>query len=212
MRSKLTVITAAETQDLTVLETALAELGLESDTSTDPQIVALIHQMSAAVASYCGRVFGEETVTEKFWPSGCGESIGSILLARTPITSVVSAEIDGRELGTSEFEFDYDKGLLYFMRDGCNCSCHWFRSLIVTYTGGYPLLDGVPYDLERATLIMMKSQFFALGRDPNVRSESIPGVHSYTISGDASAASSETRGINNPEVSGLLDPFRRFTL
>ena len=208
MRSKLRVIVPAYTQDLTVLEAAEAELGLiEPDTSNDAQIVALIHQVSAAVASYCGRVFGEETVAETFWPSACGEGIGSIVLDRTPISHVVSVELDGSELGTGDYDIDEQKGILYFQRNGCACSCRWFRSLVVTYQGGYPLLDGVPFDLERAALILMRDQYSAIGRDPNMRSETVPGVHSYTL-GDASSASHTI----SPEIAGLLDPYRRFPI
>ena len=210
MRSKLQVIIPAYTQDLTVLETAQVELGVaEADSSQDAQIVSLIHQTSAAVASYCGRVFGEETVAETFFPSTCGEGIGSVVLDRTPISLVVSVELDGNELGTGDFDIDEQKGILYFLRGGCGCSCRWFRSLVVTYQGGYPLLDGVPFDLERAALILIKDQYFSVGRDPNLRSETIPGVHSYTF-GDASSASS--RNMMNPEIAGLLDPYRRFPI
>jgi hypothetical protein len=210
MRSKLQVLIPANTQDLTVLETAEVELGLtEPDSSNDAQIVQLIHQVSAAVASYCGRVFGEETVAETFWSSACGEGINSIVLDRTPITAVISVELDGSELGTGDYDLDERNGVLYFQSLGCSCSRRWFRSLVVTYKAGYPLLDGVPHDLERAALILMRDQYNAVGRDPNMRSETIPGVHSYTL-GDASSASSSN--VVNPQIAGLLDPYRRFPL
>lgn len=210
MRSKLEVIIPAYTQDLTVLETAQVELGVaETDTTMDAQIVALIHQVSAAIGSYCGRVFGEETVRETFWPSACAEGIDSIVLDRTPVSFAVGVELDGQELGTGDFDLDEGKGILYFQRGGCACSCRWFRSLVVTYQGGYPLLDSVPFDLERAALILIKDQFYAVGRDPNLRSETIPGVHSFTF-GDASSATS--RNMMNPEIAGLLDPYRRFPI
>ena len=208
MRSKLQTIIPAYTQDLTVLETAQVELGVaEADTTQDAQIVALIYQVSAAVASYCGRTFGEETVAETFFPSGCAEGLDFVVLERNPISLVVSVELDGQELGTGDFDIDEQKGILYFQRNGCGCSCRWFRSLVVTYQGGYALLDAVPYDLERAALILIKDQYYSVGRDPNLRSETIPGVHSFTF-GDASSASS--RNMMNPEIVGLLDPYRRF--
>ena len=212
MRSMLRVITPATTHDLTVLETAEAELGLtEPDTSNNAQIVGLIHQVSAAVASYCGRVFGQETVAETFWPGHCcGTGVSSIVLDRTSISAVVSIELDGNELQTGDYNLDERNGILYFQNGaGCACSQRWFQSLVVTYTAGYPLLDGVPHDLERAALILMKDQYLSIGRDPNMKSETIPGVYSYT-SGDASAANSNNT--INPQIAGLLDPYRRYSL
>jgi hypothetical protein len=207
MRSKLAILTPAVSRDLTTLETARAELGLtEADTSADDDIMRMIHEMSSVVVGYCGQSFAEETVEETFWPETCGEGLDSVVLSRAPISTVTSVELDGSELSTGDFEIDEQKAILYFLRNGCACACRWFRSLVVTYSAGYPLLDGLPEAIERATLIMIKDQYNSIGRDPSMRSETIPGVHSYTLGGADSSTSISSA------VAGLLDPYRRYSI
>lgn len=208
MHKRVRVLQPATTQDLTTLETARVELDIaEDDTSQDAQIQRMIHEMSSVVATYCNQVFGEEMVEETFWPESCGEHISTIVLDRLPVTSIIQMTLDGSELGTGDFELDEAKGIIYRLRDmGCCCCWSWFRELQVTYTAGYPLLDGLPFAIERATLILLKDQFGAIGRDPNLRSESIPGVHSYTFAGGGGRSPVTT------EVAALLDSFRNYSL
>jgi hypothetical protein len=210
MRSRIRVLEPAVSRDLTTLETARAELGFtEADTSQDEQIMRMIHEMSSVVVGYCGQTFAEETVEETFWPEGCGEQMDSIVLDRTPVTAVVSIELDGSELGTGDFDLDERKGILYHLGGYNHCCCcwRWFRSLVVTYTAGYPLLDGLPEAIEKAALILVRDQYNAIGRDPDLRSETIPGVHAYTLGGITAGAN---RSMVSGEVAQLLDPYRRF--
>lgn len=208
MHRRIRVLEPATTQDLTTLETARVELDIpEADTSQDAQIQRMIHEVSSIVATYCNQVFGEEMVEETFWPESCCEHIQTIVLDRMPVTSVIEATLDGTELGTGDFQLDEQKGILYRLRDmGCCCSWSIFREFKITYTAGYPLLDGLPFAIERATLILMKDQFLAIGRDPNLRSESIPGVHSYTFAGGGGRSPVTT------EVAALLDSFRNYSI
>lgn len=207
MRSRLRVIEPAYSLDLTVLETARNELGITGeDTSVDAWISTLIRQASNMIASYCNRVFGEETVEETFWPSTWGEWADSFVLDRTPITAVESVVMDDSELGTSEYDLDEQKGILYRAVTGYPQPWPWFSSLVVTYTGGYALLDDVPEDLERAALMLVKGQYLSQGRNQDLRSENVPGVYSWA------AGSAESSGINSPEIATILAPYRRFSV
>jgi hypothetical protein len=206
MRSIVRVIEPAVSRDLTTLETARIELGIpEADTSVDADIERMIHEMSSVVAGYCGQTFAEETVSETFLPESCGEALNAAVLNRTPVTALVSIERDGSELSTGEFELDEAKGILYFLRGGCYCACGGFRSLVITYTAGYPLLDGLPEAIEKATLILVSDSYNSIGRDPNMRSETIPGVHSYTLGGITADAT-----MVSADVAQLLDPYVRY--
>src|SRR5262245_46559089 len=61
------VIVAASSRDLTVLETVKVELGIQaSDTSRDAYLNTLITQASQIIATYCNRIFAQETLSDHF--------------------------------------------------------------------------------------------------------------------------------------------------
>lgn len=206
MRSRLRIIEVAYSMDLTMLETARRELGItEADTSADAWISTLIRQASNMVSSYCNRMFGEETVEETFWPDNPYECFDAIVLDRTPVTAIASVLIDDTELGTSEYDLDERKGMLY-RPAGTWWSWRLFTSLVVTYTGGYALLDDLPEDIERAVLMLVKGQYLSAGRNQDLRSENVPGVYSWA------SGSADSSGINSPEIATILAPYRRFSV
>src|SRR5579862_1762171 len=103
MDSILTVITPADSYDLTTLATIKAELEI-TDTNSDVQLGIFIDQASGECATYCKRVFGKETVSEQF-RLGQGSRLHrrsrteELILARYPIVSITSiTEEDGTVL------------------------------------------------------------------------------------------------------------------
>lgn len=205
MHSSLEVITPAACLDLTILETAKAELGIpESDTSQDDYISGLIKQASGIVADYCNQVFGAEEIEEIFWADAPSTWTRSFMLAREPIISIDSVEVDGLTLDSSQYRMASDGHLHRLDTVGMT---YWVltSTVVVRYTAGYVLLDDLPYGVERAALSLIREYHASAGRDPRVRSEDIPGLRSVSYQvgslGDAEALP--------PEVVALLRPHRR---
>lgn len=208
MQSSLEVVTAAECFDLTVLATVKAELGIAaSDTSQDEILATLIRQASSAVSAYCDTVFAEETVTETFWADSPWEYATCFPLSRSPVTAVSSVVVDGSVLGASEYRIG-SNGALYKISGTTTCRWGITGSAVITYTAGYPLLDGLPQGIERAVLMLIKEYRSGIGRDPRVRSEDIPGVRSVTYW----IGSTGEKGELPPDVIALLQPYRRMAL
>jgi len=205
MHSSLEVITPAACMDLTILETAKMELGIpDTDTSQDDNIAILIKQASGVVADYCNQVFGAEEVVETFWADAPSEWARSFMLSREPVISIDSVTIDGVVIAPSQYRVASDGHLHRLDTVGMT---FWAltSTAVINYTAGYVLLDDLPYGVERAALSMIKTFHSGVGRDPMVRSESIPGLRdvSYQV---GSLGDSESLP---PEVTALLRPYRR---
>lgn len=199
--SWLTIITPATTFDLTVLATVKQELGI-TVTTYDDQLTRLIHEASIACATYCDCVFALEEVSETFWLN-C--AMDELRLARRPVTTITSVVESGVTLTAgTDYAFDPATGSL-FRLDGNDNRSAWTGKVVVQYSGGYALLDGVPRDIERACIALIKTLWFSLTRDPLVRSVEVPGVMTETFwvggIGD--------NGALPPNVTALLDPYRR---
>jgi hypothetical protein len=201
--SILTVVTPATKFDLTVLATVKEELGIATlDTTHDAQLARLIHEASIACATYCDLVFAEEAVAETFRLT-C--STDTLLLARRPVSTVTSIAEDGVALAAADYAVDAVKGFLYRL-DGDGGLSTWSGSkIVVTYTGGYALLDSLPRDIERACISLIKTMFFQTTRDPLVRSVDVPGVMAETFW----VGSIGDNGALPPNVTALLNPYRR---
>lgn len=209
MRSIVTVNTAATETDLTTLERVKLELGITSDTSND-LLSAKINEASSAIQAYLGFVLGRETVTETFRPDTYHVWREQLLLTRTPVVSITSAEEDDVTVETDEYEVDSGTGSLYRLDSSGYRSCWQFcKSAEVVYVAGYKMPGEVgrnlPEAIEAACIALVRSFWFNRTRDPLVKSEEIPGVmsQSYWIGGVGQS------GELPPDVITMLHPFRR---
>lgn len=205
MNSILTVVTAADSYDLTTLATVKAEMKIASGETKFDALISndWIPQASAAVATYCNRVFALESVTETFRHVRC---LSELLLSRFPVSSITTVEVDGVTLDADEYEIASDSGILY--RLSSDCRIEWNASkIVVTYDGGYALLGELPREIERAVVLLIKFYRYTLARDPLVKRENIPGVieTEYWVTTDGTAAMPK-------EVTDLLDPHRSLTI
>lgn len=204
MKSVLTVVTPADSVDLTILANVKAELGI-STTAEDVNLETWIDQASGIITGSCNRVFGKETVTESFRNRQRWLEPERIILQRTPVTAVTSVVEDGTTLvEDTDYELDYESGIMTRLYG--DYETRWnFRTLVVTYAGGYELLGTLPIAIERATITLVKQFRSAALRDPLLKSEEIPGVLSQTFwvgsTGDRSS------GIPH-EVETLIAPYR----
>lgn len=208
--SLLTVLTPAPTYDLTTLETIKDELGVTA-TSQDTKLLRWIHDASDQIASYLGRVLASERVQEVFTLSdsshGYSGRIATLKLARWPVSAIESITIDDDDaLTTDEWEIEASTGRLHRMAsvaDGTRIN--WCgRRVVVVYTGGYVLLDGLPRSIEAAALTLLRHRSASSSRDPALRSEVVPGVYEvqYWVDNRSSSATIPQ------EAAALLDRLR----
>lgn len=212
----LTVIAPAATHDLTVLETVKAELEV-SGSGDDAFLARLIQQASGDIARYCNRAFALEAVREVFRliePYG-GEydayslTTAPLLLRRSPVVQVLSiVEDDGAPLQPAEYELEPDTGLIRRLSDSWIIG-FWGARVVVEYRAGYELLAGLPHEVERACIDLVKARYFARSRDPALRSEAILDVINASYTSSSSAATK--RGLPL-DIAERLDAFRRFEL
>lgn len=217
LRSILSVTSEARTNDLTTLDTVKDELGITTR-DNDARLSRLISQASGVAATWCSRAFGSETVVETFFPErptwtrqrssfhGC---IDALPLRCVPVSSIASILVDGDAVSSDLWRLDADAGLVYAL-DASGSPNVWFisKSAVVTYTGGYVLLDGLPDGVEAAVISLVKQYWFAGARDPLVKSEDIPGVlrTEFWVGGIGKP------GELPPDVVALLAPHRRITV
>ena len=200
MNSILTVTTAADTHDLTVLDTVKEELG-RTVSATDAQLTRWIHEASTQIASHCRRVFAAETVQEVFHGvSGADE----LILSRRPVTSITSVtEDDDTALAATYYEIEADTGLLYRL-DGTGYRERWHASRVtVVYVGGYSLLGNLPRDIEAATVQLVARRAFMASRDPNLRTVQVEGVGSRSF-----WVSPQSETLMSDDIKALLAPYR----
>src|SRR5262245_35289781 len=109
MGSIVTVLTPAVTQDLTTLETAKVELGV-TDPAEDNKILTQIRQASDAIAYYCNRVFGLETVEETFIDVTYRKALR---LTRRPVVQILSLTQSESLVDPSEYFLDERRGIIH---------------------------------------------------------------------------------------------------
>jgi hypothetical protein len=116
-----------------------------------------------------------------------------------PLADIVQ---DGVAIDPASVEADIDRGWLYSVDS--TGACGWTGLLItVDYTAGY---DPIPDDVQAATLEWITARWSAQGKDPALRSETIPDVISQMWSGDAQTPSMPSG------VRELLAPYRLISL
>jgi hypothetical protein len=193
----LAVTTAAPDTMLVPLATAKDELDITTS-DTDGRITRWIVEISAAITGYVNRKLRLETVVETlranayvseapgehFYPrettyAGTGYTdalIPGIALKRYPITAMTSVVEDTVPLDpAADYEVDAEAGIVY--RLSGTVRIPWTGQVeVFTYSGGYATADDVEPDIQTACLLMLKHRKAALGRDPMLQRQSIPGV------------------------------------
>ena len=114
----LTVIERAEHKRLTTIAAAKAELEITSG-ADDGYLASLVDQASDAVAGWCNRAFGVETVAEHL-TLRCPKA--AVLLARWPLIEVTSPSRNGEALAIAGTETVELEGGTYRLEDDCDRS------------------------------------------------------------------------------------------
>lgn len=198
MRSRVAVVTPAETYALTALDTIKEEL--PGTTIPDATLSRWIQEASSTAATYCGRVLASEEVTETFYLTGTPTSLP---LSRWPVSSLDTVTLDGVALDPADYQVDEGTGFLYRLDADAN-ETYWSGSrVVVEYTGGYTILGTLPRDIEAAVLALVKRRAYTYSQDPNLRVVDVVGV------GRREWWVSPTSSDPMPtEIMAMLDPYR----
>lgn len=140
------VVLAAASYDLTDLETAKEELGIDdADTSKDSWLTKAIAQVSTRIANYTSRVFPVERVSDTFYLKNAdfnfnvSSAIAPVLLSRYPIIAILSITEEDIDLVEGvDFTVDYKSGELYRLSPDEKFTRAWHREpIIVEYDAGF---------------------------------------------------------------------------
>jgi hypothetical protein len=207
-------VTPAASLALVTLDQAKAVLGIDpADTSQDTNLQAQINSVSSAIHRYVDHVLVQQAYRDQFryiynytYP---GEALQ---LRQYPIAvdasgvSIVTVTEDGVAIDAAAIETDPDRGKLYRL-DGGDPYC-WTGSLIaVDYTAGF---DPIPDDVQAAAVDWVSQRWFQMGRDPSLRSETIPDLIAQTFAAEQ-IMPGEMPGVPN-SVALLLAPYRMWHL
>jgi uncharacterized phiE125 gp8 family phage protein len=219
MRSIVEIVTPAESELLTTLERVKAELQITSDANNEI-LEAKIAEASSDIQAAVGKRLPREAVKETFWHDDdrhvlrvahlCNPAQTTLFLNRTPVAAIASVMVDDVVLDPSAYRLDPDAGLLdRLSTDGIPCTWRFCKSVIVVYIGGFilPGEDGrnLAYAIEGAVVALVSDYWASRGRDPTLRSESIPGV----IDRQFWVGAVGDPGLLPPRVLASIVPFRR---
>jgi hypothetical protein len=191
------VMVPATSTALITLDEAKTALGISlADTSQDAAITQQIDQVSAAINNYCDRIFVRQTYEDHFRYVCQWVAPGKPIRTRQyPIPTdldgvpLLTVTEDGAAIDPTMWEIDIETGWLYRL-NGSNAVASWSgNSIIVDYDGGY---DTIPADLQGAALDWLKIRRAGAGRDPLLRSETIPDIISQTWATAVDLASAAT--------------------
>jgi len=197
------VVTPAAEMTLVTLDQAKAVLGIDpSDTSHDATLQAQIASVSSAVQNYCDRIFPVQTYRDQYRgvcldyqkPIRCRQYPVQVDDSANPMLAVT---LEGNTVTPDGYDLDLETGALY-MIDGS-----WYGVVVLDYTAGY---DPIPDDLQSATLEWLAARWWTIGRDPTIRSETVPDLLSQTFGmADLTAETAVPPGVRD-----LLWPYIHF--
>jgi len=207
------VITPAETLDLVTLDQAKAMLGIAAgDTSQDAQIAQHIAASSLAINHMCNRIFAVQTYRDQVRGAyGCwGEPFVTrqypIVVDEESGLPLVAVTEGGAALDAALFETDPPQGRLYRLDSGGAPLAWGSATLVVDYTAGFA---EIPADVQGACLEWVGIRYGAVGRDPALRSETVPDLLTQVFNtGDSGMASASASTAVPPTVRQWLSAYR----
>lgn len=201
----------ADSMALVTLAQAKAVLGIDpADTSQDAALTQHIDQVSLAIGNYCDRIFVHQTYRDQFRYTCSWIAPGEPLRVRQfPIvTDVAGAPLlivteDGAAVDPAGIEIDSETGLVYRLTSTLGVGTWTGMSIVTDYDGGF---EPIPADVQGAALEWITARWAARGRDPALRSETIPDVISqvWATTSDMTSSTFAVPG----GVQSLLAPYR----
>jgi hypothetical protein len=187
------VVTPAASFALVTVADAKTALGIDpADTSQDAILSQQIDAVSQAVNNWCNRIFVVQTYQDQLRnPDFCWAE--PIVTRQYPIivADPLAITVDGAAIDPTLFEVYPETGRLYPLNlagtDPATAGVWSGALILVDYTAGF---DVIPADVQGAALEWVNARWNAIGRDPALRSETIPDVITQVWGGnDPSSAS-----------------------
>ena len=120
---------------------------------------------------------------------------------------LVAVEEDGAALDPTLLEVFPEQGAVYRL-DASMVPSAWGAALVVVdYTSGF---QSVPSDVQAACLEWLTLRWHAVGRDPALRSETIPDLITQVYAGDAGAGTGG--GAMPAGTQDMLGPYKLWTV
>jgi hypothetical protein len=186
MQSLVRTTVAPTHSRLTTLDAAQTECGTSDD------VTALINRASAVIASYCGRAFGRQTITETFRRSHVYwrdpllttriRDTRPLLLRYAYDQTPSSVVVDGGAtlVADTDYEIDTDAGMMWRLFSGVRQRWQCGTSIVVAYQTGWVLPEEpsptLPADIEAACLALVRASFNFIASDPSVSLDRTEGV------------------------------------
>ncbi len=201
----ITITTPSSTRQLTTLANLKAVAGITAITD-DTLLGLIIDRQSAAIETFCNRIFAKQTYTETI----AGNGTNKLRIAQYPLVSVTSITNDEITVASTDYTTqDRESGYIY-------SNYGWYNTLgeklySVVYVSGY-ILPGMagtrdlPYDIEDACIKACYASYVSRKINPLIKSESVPEVYSVDYG---------TNGMNSGLpliVKDMLIPYRKFNI
>lgn len=157
-----------------------ADLRLATGVSSgrDDEHTALNKSVAAAITARCKVASGGvspptlllETLTQTFRQKACADKL---ILARRPVTEIVSVTVDGTTTAAGDYEFDAATGVLLSLSSDSPSLWYGLKTTVV-YKAGFA---DVPENLRLAAMKLANALWqSAVPEDPSAKRISIPGV------------------------------------
>jgi hypothetical protein len=205
------VIAPASSLALVSLDQAKVALGIDpADTSKDALIQQYIDQVSLAIDNYCDRTFVRQTYRDQNRYVCNWLAPGKPLMTRQwPIplddggAPVLTVSEDSALVDPVQWEVEIETGSLYRLDTSAAVNSWTGNLIVIDYDAGY---DEIPPDVQGAALEYLMVRWSSAGRDPALRSETIPDVISQTYTDTTIAgATAVPSGVRD-----WLTPYRRW--
>jgi hypothetical protein len=205
------VIAPASSLALVSLDQAKVALGIDpADTSKDALIQQYIDQVSLAIDNYCDRTFVRQTYRDQNRYVCNWLAPGKPLMTRQwPIplddggAPVLTVSEDSALVDPVQWEVEIETGSLYRLDTSAAVNSWTGNLIVIDYDAGY---DEIPPDVQGAALEYLMVRWSSAGRDPALRSETIPDVISQTYTDTTIAgATAVPSGVRD-----WLAPYRRW--
>lgn len=172
----LTILEPASHRRLTTIEAVRASLKL-SPGEPDGNLADLIDRASAAIWGACNALWPLERVREI---SPCLRTRYQLYPARWPIVSVASIREGQSAVPADGWIVDAEAEAIYRLGPDGFPVCWSAEPVSIEYRAGYGLPGDtdrtLPADVEAVAIGLVREEWFSSGRDPTIRSETVPDV------------------------------------
>lgn len=190
-----------------------------SPPTDDAKLESIIDGISAECARHCKLArpfnmaspptFGQEVV-KATWLAGCDRRPTALVLPwRVAISSIGQVVENGVNL-TTNVDYQLTSGGLLERLSGDRAANWSHGKIVVPYTAGWMLPNGVPAELERQVIEQVKMAYLTIDDEPGLRAEAVPDVYSASFSvagGDTIGESGLLRSLE-----AALDAFKNWAM